>query len=239
MTVLAVVILLVGCSQAVPSVEKQQKNREAPERIEKAPPRDPSPDLPAYDITMQQDCAETGVVGKCYGVSTDATSREELEVVTADLWLDSPGYLAVLVTFYPNKPTADVSAAGFAFENEQAARVVLAQFLAQGSSVEDEVREAMANSGIYVVAPADEARELTQNTAMGRATEAPAGRPTEDDTRICRVGSGFVRHGVKACGREVVSFARSVRPSRFVHLLPNRVLHFVRKGPQDADVSVT
>jgi hypothetical protein len=173
-TVLAVMILLVGCSQAAPSVEKQQK-REGPERIEKAPPKAPSPDLPAYNITLEQDCAETGVVGKCYGVSTDATSREELEVVTADLWLDSPGYLAVLVTFYPKKPTADVSAAGFAFENEQAARVVLAQFLAQGTSVEDEVREAMANGGIYVVAPADEARELTQETAVGRAGEAPAG----------------------------------------------------------------
>jgi hypothetical protein len=174
-TVLAVVILLVGCSQAAPSVEKEQK-REGPQRIEKAPPRDPSPDLPAYDITSEQDCAESGVVGKCYGVTTDATSREELEVVTADLWLDSPGYLAVLVTFYPIKPTADVSAAGFAFENEQAARVVLAQFLAQGTSVEDEVREAMANGGIYVVAPADEARELTKETAVGRAGEAPAGR---------------------------------------------------------------
>jgi hypothetical protein len=159
-TILAVVILLVGCSQAAPSVDKQQ-NTEAPERIEKAPPRDPSTDLPAYDMTFQQDCAESGVVGKCYGVSTDATSREELEVVTADLWLDSPGYLAVLVRFYPNKPTADVSAWGFAFDNEQAARVVLAQFLAQRTSVEDEVREAMANGGIYVVvAPADEALEL-------------------------------------------------------------------------------
>jgi hypothetical protein len=167
-TVLAVVMLLVGCSQVAPSVEQQQK-RQGPERIEKAPPRDPSPDLPAYNITLEQDCAETGVVGKCYGVSTDATSREELEVVTADLWLDSPGYLAVLVTFYPNKPTADVSAAGFAFENEQAARVVLAQFLAQGTSVEDEVREAMTNGGIYVVAPADEARELTQETSISRA----------------------------------------------------------------------
>jgi hypothetical protein len=174
-TILAVVILLVGCSQAAPSVEKQQ-NREAPERIEKAPPRDPSPDLPAYDITSEQDCAEVGVVGKCYGVSTDATSREELEILTASLWLDSPGYLAVLVTFYPNKPTADgVIAAGFAFENEQAARVVLAQFLAQGTSVEDEVREAMANGGIYIVVPADEARELTQETAIGRAGEAPVG----------------------------------------------------------------
>ena len=66
-------------------------------------------------------------------------------------------------------------AAGFAFENEQAARVVLVQLLAQGTSVEDEVREAMANGGIYVVAPADEARELTQETAVGRAGEAPAG----------------------------------------------------------------
>ena len=173
MTVLAVVILLVGCSQAAPAVEKQHK-REAPERIEKAPLKGSSTDLPAYDITLEQGCAESGIVGKCYGVSTDATSREELEVITADLWLDSPGYLAVLVTFYPNKPTADLSAWGFAFENEQAARVVLAQFLAQGTSVEDEVREAMANGGIYVVVPGDETRELTQQTAVGHAGEAPA-----------------------------------------------------------------
>jgi hypothetical protein len=173
-TVLAVVMILVGCSQAVPSVEKQN-NREAPERIEKDPLKGSSTTLPAYDITSEQDCAESGVVGKCYRVSTDATSREELEVITADLWLDNPGYLAVLVTFYPNKPTADISAWGFAFENEQAARVVLAQFLAQGTSVEDEVRETMGNGGIYIVASADEARELTQQTAVGCAGEAPTG----------------------------------------------------------------
>jgi hypothetical protein len=173
-TVLAVVILLVGCSQGAPSVEKQN-NREAPERIGKAPPRDPSLNLPAYNITSERDCAESGVVGKCYGVSTNATSTEELEVITAELWLDSPGYLAVLVRFYPSKPTADLSAWGFALENEQAARVVLAQFLSEGTSVEDEVREAMANGGIYVVvAPADEARELNQESAVGRAGEAPA-----------------------------------------------------------------
>jgi hypothetical protein len=189
-TILAVVMLLVGCGQAAPSVEKQQK-RVAPERIEKAPPRDPSPDLPSYDITLERDCAESGVVGKCYGVSTDATSREELEVVTADLWLDSPGYLAVVVTFYPNKPSADASAAGFAFENEQAARVVLAQFLAQGTSVEDEVREAMGDGGIYVVAPADEARELTtQQTDVGRAGEAPAGRLSRYDLVASRSVAG-------------------------------------------------
>jgi hypothetical protein len=173
-TVLAVVIFLIGCSQAVPSVEKQN-NREAPEPIEKVPPKGPSTDLPAYDIISEQGCAESGVMGKCYDVCTDATSREELEVITADLWLDSPGYLAVLVTFYPNKPTADISAWGFAFENEQAARVVLAQFLSEGTSVEDEVGEAMANGGIDVVAPADEAWELTQESAVGCLGEATAG----------------------------------------------------------------
>ena len=162
--VLAVVVLLVYCGQATSPSEKQQK-REAPGRIEKAPPREPSSDLPAYDIILERDCAETGVVGKCYSVSTDATSREQLELVTAALWLDSPGYLAVLVTFYPSKPTADVSAAGFAFENEQAARVVLAQVLAQGTSVEDEVYEAMTNGSIYVISVNDQAQELTQGPA--------------------------------------------------------------------------
>lgn len=44
-------------------------------------------------------------MGKCFRVSTDATSREGLELVTADLWLDSPEYVAVMVTFYPSKPT--------------------------------------------------------------------------------------------------------------------------------------
>src|ERR671921_2173210 len=59
------------------------------------------------------------------------------------------------------------------------------------------------------------------------------GLPIDDGARIYRVSSGSVRHGVKTCGREVVSFARSVRPSRFVHLLTNRVLHFGRKRPKD------
>ena len=164
LAVLAIVLLLVGCSQAASPVEEQQK-REGQERIEEVPPKEQPPDLPTYDIIMEQDCAETGVVGKCYSVSTDATSREDLEFVTANLWLNSPRYLAVLVTFYPDKPTADVSARGFAFENEQAARVVLAQVLAQGASVEDRVREAMDNGGIYVISVVDEVEELPQGLA--------------------------------------------------------------------------
>jgi hypothetical protein len=162
--VLAVILLLVGCGQASSSVEKQQK-REGLERVEKnAPQYEQSPVIPAYDITKEQECTDTGIVGKCYSVSTDVTSREDLEVITADILLKNPEYLAILVSFYPNKPTADLSGMGFAFKNEQAARVVLAQALSQGATVEDEVGEAMANGGIYVVSVADEVREFTEST---------------------------------------------------------------------------
>ena len=165
MMALAVVLLLVGCGQAASPVEKQEK-RQGPERIENGVSlEEGSTYMPDYDITMERDCADTGVVGKCYTVATDATSKEDLEAVTADLWLENSKYLVVLVTFYPDKPTADVSGAGFAFENEQAARVVLKQLTAEGATVEDEVREAMANGGIYVVSAADEVRELSEVTA--------------------------------------------------------------------------
>ena len=162
MMALAVVLLLVGCSRAASPVEKHGKSQ-GPERIENGIPLvEGSPYIPDYDITMEKDCADTGVVGKCYTVATDATSKEDLEVVTADLWLENPEYLVVLVTFYPGEPTADVSGAGFAFKNEQAARVVLKQLTAEGATVEDEVREAMANGGIYVISAGDEMREFSE-----------------------------------------------------------------------------
>jgi len=162
--VLAVVLLLVGCAQASSSVEKQH-NREGLERVEKkVPQNEQSPYIPAYDITKEQECTDTGIVGKCYSVVTEATSGEDLEVITFDILLNNRKYLAIVVSFYPNKPTADLSVMGFAFKNEQVARVVLAQYLAQGFTVEDEVGKVMANGGIYVVSVAAEARELTEGT---------------------------------------------------------------------------
>ena len=162
--VLAVVLLLVGCAQASSSVEKQHK-RDGLERVEKrVPQNEQSPVIPAYDITKEQECTDTGIVGKCYSVSTDATSGEDLEVITSDTLLKNPEYLAIVVSFYPNKPAADLSGMGFAFKNEQVARVVLAQYLAQGPTVQDEVGKAMANGGIYIVSVADELREFTEGT---------------------------------------------------------------------------
>ena len=158
------VLLLVGCAQASSSVEKQHK-RDGLERVEKkVPQNDQSPNIPAYHITKEQECTDTGIVGKCYSVSTDVTSGEDLEVITSDILLNNPEYLAIVVSFYPNKPAADVSGMGFAFKNEQVARVVLAQALAQESTVEDEVGKAMANGGIYVVSVADGVREFTEVT---------------------------------------------------------------------------
>jgi hypothetical protein len=162
--VLAVVLLLVGCGQASSSVEKPQK-RDGLERVEKkAPQNEQSPDIPAYDISKEQECTDAGIVGKCYSVVTEATSGEDLEIITSDILLKDREYLAILVSFYPNGPTADLSGMGFAFKNEEVARVVLAQALSQGDTVEDEVGKAMANGGIYVVAPADEVREFTEVT---------------------------------------------------------------------------
>ena len=162
--VLAVVLLLVGCAQASSSVEKQHK-REALERVEKkVPQNEQSPYMPAYHITKEQECTDTGIVGKCYSVVTELTSGEDLEVITSDILLKNREYLAIVVSFYPNKPAADVSGMGFAFKNEQVARVVLAQYVAQGSTVEDEVRKAMANGGIYVVSVAVELQEFTEGT---------------------------------------------------------------------------
>jgi len=162
--VLAVVLFLVGCAQASSSVEKQHK-REGLERVEKEVlQNEQSPYIPAYHITKEQECTDTGIVGKCYSVETDVTSEEDLEVITSDILLKNPEYLAILVSFYPNKLAADLSGMGFAFKNEQVARVVLAQALSQEAIVEDEVGEAMANGGIYVVSVADEEREFTEVT---------------------------------------------------------------------------
>jgi len=162
--VLAVVLLLVGCAQASSSVEKQHK-REALERVEKkVPQNEQSPYVPAYHITKEQECTDTGIVGKCYSVVTELTSGEDLEVITSDILLKNREYLAIVVSFYPDKPAAEVSGMGFAFKNEQVARVVLAQYVAQGSTVEDEVRKAMANGGIYVVSVAVELQEFTEGT---------------------------------------------------------------------------
>ena len=82
MVALAVVLLLVSCGQAASPVEKQEKSVGLERIEEEGIPKEYSPNVPAYDITMEQDCADTGIVGKCYSVSTGATSADDLEFIT-------------------------------------------------------------------------------------------------------------------------------------------------------------
>jgi hypothetical protein len=146
------VFILTGCGRANPPVERQEKG----EGIEQAMPKQRA-SIPAYDITLENDFVERGLTVKRYDVSTGATSGEDFEAITADLWAKSSGYQVVQVVFFAENSTAEASSgAGFAFKNEQVARTVLTKVSAQGASVEDRVRKAMENGGMYVISVADE-----------------------------------------------------------------------------------
>jgi hypothetical protein len=151
------VFLLTGCERTNPPVERQEKG----EGIEQAMPKQKASLAPAYDITLENDFVERGLSVKRYDVSTGATSGEDFEAITADLWAKSSGYQVVQVVFFAEKnSTTEVSrGAGFAFKNEQVARKTLTEATPQGTNVEERVRKAMENGGIYVISVADELRE--------------------------------------------------------------------------------
>jgi hypothetical protein len=161
LVVLVSLLVVAGCGQANSPVEKREKK----EGVEKAKEEVARPNLPAYDVTLEQDCPQGNFSGKCYSVSTDATSEKDLRALTEYFRDENPQSAAVLVTFYPKKPTADQSGSGFAFENATVARVVLSQMYQnpEDASVDEEVRKAMENNGIWVMSIADEVESMTQD----------------------------------------------------------------------------
>jgi hypothetical protein len=146
------VFLPTGCGRENSPVERQERG----EGIEEATPKQgASP--PTYEIRLENDFEDEGLTVKRYDVSTGATSGEDFEAITAELRDKSSGYQVVQVVFYPENSAADVtSGAGFAFKNEEIARTVLSEGSVDDATVEDRVREAMANGGIYVVSMADQ-----------------------------------------------------------------------------------
>ena len=136
--------VLTGCEQANSPVERKEQGE----------------GVLAYDITSESDFVDAGLSVKRYAVSTAATSGEDLEGITADLWEKTSGYQVVQVVFYPENSAADdTSGAGSAFENEQVARTALTEASTREADVEERVREAMENDGIYVISMADEQQE--------------------------------------------------------------------------------
>jgi hypothetical protein len=123
-----VLTVLYGCAQASNPVERvkkqhgldkqvreQQTTEIAPEPPTSEPIASEKPNLPEYNIMMDQDCSEN-IPQKCINAATDATSEEAFTLLTEHFRDENPGYRAILVTFYENhqmpETTADDCGAG-------------------------------------------------------------------------------------------------------------------------------
>ena len=109
--------------------------------------------VPAYEVTLDDAGQQMGMSLRNVSASTDATSSEELEAITRELWDTGPTVDAMIVTFYPDTPTADPVGTGEAYRNEEAARTIISAMYADPSEadVESQVEEVMANDGLRVI----------------------------------------------------------------------------------------
>ena len=94
--------------------------------------------------------------------------------------------------------------------------------LAQGNTVEEEVRETMADGGIYVISAADEVRVLTQGPCRtGRhwrravvATDSASANADYDNGAAFHSTCGSRRGDERATRRLVCTLACDARPAR-------------------------
>jgi hypothetical protein len=172
-------LMTIGCSQ-VNSPAEHRESREGIESAQKEADRPQSPaKLPKYHVTQKKTCQIASQTTACYSVSTDATSEEVLTAFTQHFRKQSGGVDNVVVTFFFDEPQANssgrrftfkiffdepqanTSGRGFAFNSKEAARKILSRSLPQERSLQDaylneEVRKAMQNDGIYVISIEDE-----------------------------------------------------------------------------------
>jgi|SRR5829696_568671 len=129
-----VLTVLYGCGQAsnpVESVEKQHgldkqvREQEATE-LAPEPTASEEPNLPEYNITMDEDCSES-FPQKCINATTGATSEEALTLLTEHFREENPGYRTILVTFYENHQMTEPVFSGWWFADEGVARTLLSQ----------------------------------------------------------------------------------------------------------------
>src|SRR5215208_8124439 len=140
---LAGLLMTMGCSQANSPVENQasaQKGADKPQ---------PPAELPKYHVTKKKTCQIVSQSTRCYSVSTEATSEEDLTAFTQHFRKQSGGVDSVVVTFFFDKPQAkssgrrftfkiffdepkaNTSGRGFAFNSKEAARKILSRSLPQ------------------------------------------------------------------------------------------------------------
>lgn len=126
----------------------------------------PPSNIPAYDVTKDEMNSFLDLQIRDVSVSTDSTPSKNLEAITLDLWSQGSQKDALLVTFYPNKPTAASVGTSQVYANEQAARTIIsAQYTNPSEAdVEGQVQEAMANDGLVVTSFEEEVQELTEGS---------------------------------------------------------------------------
>lgn len=173
MVVLTVLTTLYGCGEAGKPVERVEKHhdidKQADEQVKAAaelvpkPPASEPPNLPEYNIMMDEDCSE-GFPQKCINAATDATSEEAFTLLIEHFRDENPGYRAILVTFYENHQMPETTGSGWWFADEEAARTLLSQQYSdpQEANIDAQVREVMDNGGFYITSLQDEAQEMIE-----------------------------------------------------------------------------
>ena len=178
LALMVVLTMLYGCGETSNPVERVEKQHGidkqadeqetsaselAPEPPASEPPASQLPNLPEYNIMMDEDCSE-GIPQKCINAATDATSEEAFTLLTEHFRDENPGYRAILVTFYENHQMPETTGSGLWFADEEAARTLLSQQYSdpQEANIDAQVREVMDNGGFYITSLQDEVQEMIE-----------------------------------------------------------------------------
>jgi hypothetical protein len=177
--VLVSLYALVGCQQqaSAPKAPEKKNVEEAVEEIQVPA------NVPAHEITKDEEVALSGLTERSVSVSTDVTSEGDLGAITRKLWVDTDAD-TLQVTFFPNEPMAESVGSGMAFVSEEAARTTFRAISAQGASpeaIEEDVRQAMRNDGIYVIATEEMIDDIIEEECANWDRAAMGSPPPEWD----------------------------------------------------------
>jgi hypothetical protein len=187
--VVAILMAFYGCGQSSPASEQGEKE-DVEEAVEETPDGEKiqkevsvPADVPAYTLTKDEKGMVAGYAARSVSATTNATTEEDLEAITRELWADTDAE-TLQVVFYPNEPTAESTGSGMAFASEGAARATFEAISAQGAdpqAIEVDVRKAMRNDGIYVIPTEEMIDEMIEEECAKWDTTTMGTPPPEWD----------------------------------------------------------
>jgi len=168
LVVMAVLMVLYGCGQSSTAPEQGDEGGSQKETAEKE--ISVPANVPNYDVTKEERCPVGNQDAKCITGFSGATSSEDIEAITRELWAKNQGENALIVILYPPRATgANMSGAGYAFSDRRAAKAIISsQYTASGQKIADierQVDKAMENDGIYVISIKDAVQSASTNAS--------------------------------------------------------------------------